>query len=129
MDLFGLILLGTLCASCTRISVSFFRFRGFQPQFHQMLFGPFYILWGSYNANVGMTNVVSEVPETAFILKNFSFFCSYWVISIILSSRSCMCSSVPPKLLLMRLTLAKSCFIDAMSKTISNYNVDTRFLL
>ena len=51
---------------------------------------------------VGMINAVSEVPETAFIFEKFFFFCSDWVISIILSSRSCMCSSVPPRLQLMR---------------------------
>ena len=34
-----------------------------------------------------------------------------------------MCSSVPPRLQLMRLTLAKSCFIDTVNKTISDYNI------
>ena len=77
--LFGLILFGTLCAFWTWMSVSFPSFGKFSAIISSNMFSaPFLSLfsfWDSYNANVSMLDVVSEVSNSPhFFLFFFSFF-------------------------------------------------------
>ena len=107
MGLFGLILLddsvfpvpGNLCPSS-----------GWERVFsHNFIKYTFYLLltrlsfWGPYIANVGKIDVVLEVLRlflSILFLNLFFFLYSEWMISIIQSSRSLMCSSVSTNLLL-----------------------------
>ena len=68
-----------------------FPLESFQPLFLQIYFLPLSVfsLWNPCKANVRALDVVPEVPYTILIsLLFFSFCCSNWVISTILSSRS-----------------------------------------
>ena len=57
--------------------------------------------WDPYNSNVGAFNVVPEVSETILnSFHSFSLFCPVAIISIILSSRSLICSSTSVILIL-----------------------------
>ncbi len=62
--------------------------------------------WKPCKANVGMLNVILTIASGAFIFLNcFPFCCSDWVSSMILSSRSHMCSSVLLSLLFLFLLM------------------------
>ena len=63
VGLFGFILSGTLCASCSWISGSFFRFRKFSAIISSNTFStPFsLLLWDPYNVNVSALDVVSDI--------------------------------------------------------------------
>lgn len=67
------------------------------------IFFPFLLLfsfWNPYNADIGALNVVPGVPYTILIFKTlFSFCCSVWVISTVLSSRLLIYPYVLTKLL------------------------------
>ena len=76
---------------------------------HNFIKYTFYLLltrlsfWGPYIANVGKIDVVLEVLRlflSILFLNLFFFLYSEWMISIIQSSRSLMCSSVSTNLLL-----------------------------
>ena len=93
----GFILFGTLCASSTWIYVSYFRVGKFSAIIYSIIFLiPFSLFFREnvnyecWAANVDILNVIPEISQLFwfwFFLTCLSFCCSYWMISIILSSR------------------------------------------
>ena len=98
VGLFGFILFGTLCASCTRIAISFFRkfWEVFSYYFIKYIFNPLFFLfplesllcidWHALYFSI-------DLILLSFFFHLLSVCCPDWVISIILSSRSLILSS------------------------------------
>ena len=64
-------------------------FNDYLPKYFVMVFLFVFFFWDAYDSNVGVFNIVPEVPEVVLISFNFfSFFLSASLISTILSSTS-----------------------------------------
>ena len=94
---------GTLCASCTRKSVSFVNFRKFSAIILSNTYFTLFSLSSPSGTPVMQMLVLLMLSHRS--LKLFSFFkiyfsfcCSDWVISIILPSKLLLCSSVSSNL-------------------------------
>ena len=103
--LLGFILYGTLCASCTRLTISFSIWGKFSTIISLKNFLiPFLFLfffWDCYNSNVSALDIVPEVSETILSsFHSFYFICSSEVISTVVSSKSLISSSASDILLL-----------------------------
>lgn len=64
VDLFGFILFGTVCASCTWISGSFSGLENFQAYFLKYFFDPFLSLFSfcdTCNVNVHILKIIAEI--------------------------------------------------------------------
>ena len=91
VDLFGFILFGTLCAFCTLIPVSFFRFGKFLAIISSNTFSiPFFLSSPSgIHIMCRLSSFISSHRSCILLsfLFHLSFCCSDWMISTILSSR------------------------------------------
>ena len=99
MSLSGFILFGTLCAYCTWVSVSFFRFRKFSAIISPNMFSTNFALSSSGTPIMRMLVCLMlshRSLKLSSFFKNLFFF--DWVFSIILSSRLLMRASVSPSL-------------------------------
>ena len=111
-------LFGTLCVCCTWISV-----------FFKSIFNPFLALisyWNIYYAEVGTLYIISLILYVAFFFFHLSFCCSDWVLSIILSSRSLMHSSLLFSLLFIASRLA---FISVIELSNFDWFLERQFLV
>ena len=100
VGLLGYILFGILCGSCTLIYVSFFRFR----KFSVIIYSNTFLIHLSFFSPSGIYNIPRLAHDIILYTSYVTFFlyificlfvcCSDGVISIILSSRSLISSSV-----------------------------------
>ena len=104
VGIIGFILFGTLCDSCTWLSVSFFRFRKFYAIISSNTFlTPLSLSYPSGTPIIQMLVCLMFFQRSLkqFLFFNLFFFLLHgWVICISLSFRSLMDSSISPNLLL-----------------------------
>ena len=99
----GFILFGTLWVSWTCVTISFPILGKFSAIISSSIFSQpsffVFFFWDSYDSNVGVFHIVSEVPEVVLgtwgCFNSLSFFLSASFISTILSSTS-LCYLLPP---------------------------------
>ena len=91
MHLFGFILFGTFCASCTRISVSFYRFGNFSAIIYSNTFSIPFALYSPSETPIMCRLecfILLYYPIDRVCCFHLSFCLLFWLVSIILSSRS-----------------------------------------